>query len=350
MKVRSLILVLAVAPLFMANKGCDKQEAQVQGRTLKKRVELGKINSAAFDLPGGGHFDFQFVANAQMYEVIQETGHFTMPYLEPTPTLRQSKLKSYSKLDSSLLKKWMNKVSTPQIPEDVACLISMPQAYIGGSIKSFEMVGGGGLTIGFGPGGAFDVSRVPSASVLLSFAQLDVGLVAYSPVRKTVLATGSATAKQTKVDLNLTIDFGQFTLGPKFFFQSPLSKVTKKALTKAVEELSASLSAEPWKGRIHYNHDGLVLIEGGEDVGLMVGDTLDIYNENHFWEGEPCKSRYKGSTRSKTPVATIKVVSVGEALSEAEAISQTDWNPQPGDLLLVNTLVQIQSQLAATKP
>lgn len=352
---RALLLV-SLAFLSMANKSCKKEDEKPPEpeakRLLKHRVELSQISSPAIELPGGGFFDFQFVASSQLYDVLMEDGHFTFPYtFSPAPrTQAQFRQQNFSQRDVQLFSLLMGVAPSasekilPSPDEDVACLVNMPHAYIAGSIRAFEMLSKSGFYLGFGLNGGHDASVFPSVSIMVQKAQLDLGVVSYSSIRRRTLAVGSATSKQTQVDINLSINFGNFKLGPKYFFQSPLAGVTKNALKMAVNQLSDSMKKEQWYTRVRSNVDARILLEGGLDVGLMEGDELEIFGEEHEWEGRPCKSRYLGSVQTEEPIALVRITKVSDAFSLAEPIKLTDWNPQTGDRVFVKTLVPLPKE------
>jgi hypothetical protein len=338
------LFFVALAGSLMGNQGCEqKPEAlPLSGRQLKKRADLGQITASTMNLPGGGKFDFRFVANAQIYDVLVKSGQFAMTYEQPTAEAQLPV--SINGRDAQKLKSWrlMPKVNSyAQYSDEASCMINIPQVRIGGTIRSFEAVGGGGVSIGFNPAGSFDVSMIPSASVMIEKAQLDLGLVAYSPLTKGLFSSIDVTSKQTKVDLNLSINFGNFSLGPKFYFQSPLSKVTKSGLEKAVKVIADDLQQVPWNTRVLADHDTHIAIMGGSNVGLREGDQLAIYNETHYWEGEPCKSKYLGgASNSKEPVAIIEVTELGEDIAQTRVLMQTDRNPKEGAKVVVHKLVE----------
>jgi len=67
---RSLVklsLLFGIAVTSMGNEKC--QESPVKSRELKRRVQVGVVRAPQIQLPQGGQFDFQYVANAQMYHI-----------------------------------------------------------------------------------------------------------------------------------------------------------------------------------------------------------------------------------------------------------------------------------------
>jgi len=67
MKSLGKIAVLIVgAAMTMGNQKCQQKAAAPPPRILKKIVDMGAIRSSPVVFPGGGSFDFRFVANQQI--------------------------------------------------------------------------------------------------------------------------------------------------------------------------------------------------------------------------------------------------------------------------------------------
>ena len=70
---KSLVLV-PLALMLMANQQCQQPSG---ARELRRRVQMGQIDAPKMPLPDGGSFDFKYVANAQMYDVLRKTQSFS---------------------------------------------------------------------------------------------------------------------------------------------------------------------------------------------------------------------------------------------------------------------------------
>lgn len=326
-KAIKVIVLVGSAGVMMGNQKCE-QQPQAKARTLKKIVEMGAMKSSPFLVPGGGSFDFQFVANQQLYGVIAESGDFTVrnaPTISGDPTNPEVENPiSLTPGDEKLLAKSMSEAKQSDFRAEFSrtawCMVNLPQAKLGGSVNAFEMIGGGGITVGFSPngnsglgvGGDFDVE----------YAQLDVSMHALPPLGKSRLADVNINAKQTKTKVSFKINFGAFGVGPKYYYQTPLASVTKTALKTGVTSLATAMSKDKWYTRVFMDHDTHVTIVGGRDVNLEVGDRLRIYNEEYAWAGEPCNSQYLGSVGlgEDSYYATVEVVSVGDELSRVKVV------------------------------
>lgn len=341
------LLIFPLVLLMMGNQ--NSCQAPAGGRKLKKIVELEKISSQPVNLGSSGSFDFEFVANQQIITVLESSGDFSFRLLPPVqPASRTSsmgadglskisvdqKVMNMPETDNLLMKQWLAKSS--QKPAEFAteskeawCMVNNPQAKLRGSVNSFEMLGGGGLSIGFSPVGVHAVS-LGLVDVKLEFLQLDLSLHALSPLTQQILASSNVTSKQTKTRLGFGLNLGMLTLGPSFFFQTPLAKVTKAALAKAVTGLKAELDAKEWFTRVLVNKDEELVIVGGTNVNLKPGDQLAFYNEIYYWVGEPCNSKLQYDGIARAPVALGVVDTVGGELAFVKVTHQEEEKVQIG--------------------
>lgn len=323
--------------MTMGNQKCEQKPAGAGERTLKKIVELGAIRSSPVLFPGGGGFDFQFVANQQIYGVLLDSKEFTLKYNPPIAVPPQEARSgdegffNLTKADGQMMKAFAQAAGKDnynvQYAKTAWCMVNTPQAKISGSVNSFELIGGGGATLGFTPAGAFPTSGLSSAGFNVEFAQLDLSMVATRPLTSKAIAAANVNSKQTKTKVNFGLNFGAFTLGPSAYYQTPLAQVTKNALVKSVASLSNQLKSEDWYTRVLANHDTHLVIVGGSDVQLEPGDQLLVYNEDYYWEGEPCDSRYLGGgAQAGSAVAKIEIDWVGDEISRGRIIEQNDEN------------------------
>ncbi|MFZ4405182.1 MAG: hypothetical protein ACOYOK_13865 [Pseudobdellovibrionaceae bacterium] len=345
-KVKSvgLVIIGICSLLNMGNKGCSKKPEAPPPRQLKKIIELGQIVSPMIQLPNGGAFDFQFVANQQIYGVLAASDMFAVREappiaVNPSAMMPGESLFNFNKMDMDLLSKSAADAGQYNLQaafsQTAWCMVNLPQARIGGSINAFELIGGGGITVGFGVAGAHDITNVPEAGFYVDFAQLDLSLRAYPPLGKSLLGAVNVTSQQTKTKVAAKFNLGAFSVGPEFYYQTPLAAVTKKGLSTGITQLAAlkTMAADEWYSRVLMDHDKFVSIIGGRDVNLEVGDELLIYNEEYAWSGEPCNSEYIGGvgTGDATLYGKGIVVSVGDQLSRVEIteISSTSGQMRP---------------------
>ncbi len=330
-------ILVAGAAMTMGNQKCEQQPQAAPVRSLKKIVDLGSIASSSVMFPGGSAFDFRFVANQQIYGVLMESKEFALKYNPPIAIPPQEATRgdegffNLTKADGQMMKAFAQAAGKDnynvQYAKTAWCMVNIPQAKIAGSVNSFELIGGGGITLGFTPNGAYPTNGLASAGFNVEWAQLDLSMVALRPLTSKVIAAANVTSKQTKTKVNFGLNFGAFSIGPSAYYQTPLAQVTKNALVKSVTSLNDQLKSEEWYTRVLANHDTHLIVVGGADVKLEPGDQLLVYNEDYYWEGEPCDSRYLGGgAQASSAVAKIEIDWVGDEISRGRVIEQNDEN------------------------
>lgn len=355
---------------FMGNQGCEQKPAET-GRFLKKRVALSSMKGPTMTLPDGGKMDFEYLANSQLYSVALEHPKISLPFGQMSMALNdQQEAMSFNRQDYNLLSTWSDNsklnlwATSPVIPE---CVKRVPQFEVGGKVESFEIVGGGGLFFGAGPN--FDAQTKAGltpqlgASINVQFAQMATNMQASDGFNHAPFASANTTATQTKVDLNLSIDFGMFRFGPKFFFQSPLAKVSRNALTQNIDMLvqnfdaiSRSTGKPLWETTVRTDEDTHVIIYAGRLQGLKVGDEFKIYNMDHYWADpkKPCQSRHDGAIpRTDEPVAIVRIdneSALGDEISRALVIQESGDQREAGARVEILKLMPDAPATPAQKP
>lgn len=349
-------VLMGTAGLMMGNQSCQQQP---QGRQLKRIVEMKKVISPAISLPNGESFDFEYVANQQIYAVLQKSDQFALRYHPPVvevpaPFGGETKMLKASPRDTVMMKALSANsglMEKATYSKEAECMINLPSANIGGSVNAFEMMGGAGVKIGFDPTGSHKLGPLTGAGLNIQWAQLDLSLMATNPLTQTLLAGSNVNAKQTKTSLNFSLLFGGLSVGPSAYYSTPLAKVTQNALIKGVTGLHQQLQAkEEWYSRVLVNHDTHLAVLGGTNVSMKVGDQFNVFNEEYYWEGEPCAkgSKYYGGG-ARTPVAVIEIDWVGDEVSRGRVIKQTDENPVLGAKIKLLQFASEQTDTAAAQ-
>lgn len=352
-----MLLLASLAPLLMGNEGCEQQTSKTSSeRRLRHQVELYKLQAPRISFPGAENFDFEFVLNAQIYDVINADDRFVVAFNSGDPLTSSA----VSQADRVVLMppvgysaSSLHAMAAADANDPSQCMARVPPMMIGGQVRSFEVVSGGGLWFGFTPQGRGNGSLSGSTSIHVQNAQMEIGLVAFDPLTRSVLGTGVATPKHTKVDIDLAIDFGSFSLGPRYFYQSRLAGVTMKGLRESLRLLGDNLEAKAvnerrpvWETRVIRDYDSHVTVKAGQRHGLVVGDEFAVYNLDHYWEDDtqPCRSRYLGSVRNTDrPIAILRVASerdLGPEFSRLEVVKGTEDGTRrlPGAQVVIHKL------------
>ncbi len=331
-RIIKVALIVSSAGLLMGNESCGKKPAP-EPRALKKIIEVGRIASQPVILPDGNTFDFQFVVNQQIYNVLYESKAFAFRYEGPVIGLGMANDGSVmgklnlSKASSDFYERTMGKPSD-QITfpsKEAYCLFNKPQARINGSVNSFELLGGGGLGLGFNNLGPLSGGGI-NADFKFDTYQLELQLTAWSPMKNSPLASVVQKSNKTDQAGSFKLNFGLFSGGPSYYYKTPMATVTRKALDGAVNSLKEQLKAQEWFSRVldyseSDSENGMVTIIGGTNVGMKIGDQLAVYNEITYWQGEPCNSPilYDGGVLGK-PIGIVEINGVSPEISSGNLI------------------------------
>lgn len=308
------------------------------GRRLKKLVEVGFLQSQPMNLANGENFDFGFVANAQMFDLLRQSDRFVMPG-RSREMIRSGEFVSaeFKEVESTVGHSYVRPANAML---DAACLLDSPQVVISGAVQSFQLTSQTGIRFGFGPIGRIGFA-IPAARLAFSRAQLDLSLEAEDRWDRIVVGAAQGTATQTSRDIDLSINFGLFSFGPRYYFESPLATVTRTALSSAILSVAQQLDEEPWHARLVEDRDTHVIIDAGSRAGLTEGDVLEVYNETHRWKGKPCESEYDRSVPgSIRPVAVGRVVRTTPMAAIVEITEQGFQNPAVGARVTVRELAR----------
>lgn len=365
-KAAKTAMMLGWMALMLANEGCnDTTQPTAPPRELRRRVQMGAIAAPVIELPaavGRTKFDFAYVANAQMPDILSKTNSFSTANVDPNEIFNPSGLDNsekdrfnqcgedpaasetasfYSKTNVAIYG------SKTSISSSAACLISMPQAILEGSIYDFQLTSGGGIQLGlsgipFLSGLSFDIAKYTMNAELRAKAPLEKGNFYFSTTTtKSFGKNWSASAQ---------LNFGMLALGPKYYSQTPLSQMVSEVMTSAIQELKSNWTAdEPWYAMVLRSCDKYIYINGGfgNDAGLKVGDIVKIVNMKYFWDGEPCQGYLTGALVDKT-VAYAKVTQVGMNVSEAEIIENDPNYPHLPDLIQAGARVYAEKLVPNT--
>ena len=390
---KSMIPIFVIAGLSMGNEGCEEQ--QDKPRVLKMDIEIGSLKGRVVRLPNGESVDFPYVANSLFYRQVINHDHFVIG--NPVPTslmlasqggqfkaqgvtdassaeaapsglvsgrdvavlenyglLRQTRLEGQSLMQGRTSEREVveGKASASQVSKLPACLYDLPQSLLGGEVISFQMTGGGGIGIGYGPGG--DLPGSAAGRINFQSSKLELGLRTDDPLTQQAIAIGDGVARQSQVQFGLDFVPG-VPVGISFFYNTPITDVIRNAmddgLNQIVDRYKNLLSTnkdwnEVWESRVIYdpeivNNDTHIAFRGGYRAGVKIGDTFQVTNLHYAWEGAACYTRLKYKIPlTVTPIAEATVVSVGDNVSVAVVKYLTEQKIQPGAQVKVLKLVE----------
>ena len=364
--------LMLVAGSLMGATSC--QEPVAATRELRRRVQMGRVLAPKITLPQGGNFDFQYVANAQMYDILTKTQSFSTATIDPGKTFDTSGLSQDEAAQ-------FNQCSDPDdvaaanlqvqgkimeksvISQKAACMIDMPQGIVAGHILDFTLKNSGGLSlklanVPFLPGASFTFKSYELALEMHVMHPLEAGGIAAGD--RKIIATTSTQAFAHDFGVNLQLNFSGFELGPSYYYNSPLRKVLDQGLTDAVKDLKTQWNKqEGWYAMVLRNCDKYIYINAGNasDAGLVKGDIVKIQNVDYRWSGDACDSQLMGSADYLGgPVAYARIESVGDNMSAAVIIEKDPAYPysteqviKPGARVYMEKLYVAPKATAAAK-
>lgn len=387
-----IVPMFAIAGLSMGNQKCE--ETPVAARNLKMNVEIGTLKGRQVRMPSGEVVDFPYVANSLFYRQVINHDHFVLTNEPPTALgLAASKgvfkthstkasasaeaapsglvsAKDISVLDKyNLLRKtraqaaeiMSGRLTTKEAVEGKsealavevlpACLYEMPQATIGGEIISFEATYGVGVGIGYNNGG--DLGANVGGHVDFSSSKLELGLRADDPLLQQVIAIGDGVSRQSNVKFG--IDVLSSLLGLDFFYKTPITDVIRNGMNDGLNQIVTAIQNQKapgktwndaWEARVLYdpeltNGDTHIAFNAGSRSAIQIGDEFTISNMHYKWEGAACYTRLKYSIPSRpTPIASIKVVSVGDNVAVGKVTYLIEETIKPGAQVKLSKLNQ----------
>lgn len=353
----------------MGNKSCE--ESGAAKRELKRRVQMGSIKAPPIGLPQGGQFDFQYVANAQLYHILQKTQAFSTATIDPGKVydpsgLNQEEASVFHQCEDEEESYVMNSLGVWQkstFSQVAACMIDMPQGVISGNLLDFTLVNQAGIGLKLNQmstlsGLNFEFQKYELSMTMKVMHPLQRGGIAVGD--KKIIATTAQEKNSKDYGIGLNLNLGGFELGPSYYYRSPLRKVVDDAVTASIEDLKNQWTkAEPWYAMVLRSCDKYVYINAGNstDAGLKVGDLLKIQNVNYRWAGGSCQSDLLGAVDYVGgPVGYARVVSVGDNISAAIILDRDPAYPysrdqviRPGARVYVEKLIEDIKPLPAKK-
>lgn len=361
------LTLLTLAGFMMGNQGCPKEQP-VAERQLRRRVQMGSISSyvQTMKLPadaGGGSFNFEYAANAQLQRVLRDTKTFSTvgSFYDPSTVSKNDRIE-FDQCSAS------SPAQAFEFSDEAMCMANLPQAKINAFISNFQFIGGAQADIGFDKLGSL-------TGLMFNFkkARLDMEFEANDPLiqgqQGGVGLTKAAVHGQSyfnDVGGKVSLDFGMIKLGLGGYLASDMAKVVEKAMASGLVDLrkdwdsndsSMGLSGG-WYAMVMKNCDSGIMINAGNgaDAGLVKGDIVAIYDMGYQWAGAICNSQLIGAVPSTDePIAYAVVTSLGDTISRAKIIEgdanypRSNIKVKPGARVYMKKWVPVAAAPAVVK-
>lgn len=143
-----------------------------------------------------------------------------------------------------------------------------------------------------------------------------------------ILHAADASGKAGRFGFGGAARYKEVTFGGEAFFKTPLGKATRRAVSRAADEIVYALPDRSWDGRIASGGPDRVVINGGRNVRLKEGERFLVRNH-----GRRVTDPITGNVLEELPgvvVGEIEVTEVGSVSSRAIVL---DGAPERGQHL-----------------
>ncbi|MDH3495560.1 MAG: hypothetical protein OER21_02240 [Gemmatimonadota bacterium] len=117
---------------------------------------------------------------------------------------------------------------------------------------------------------------------------------------------------------NFDLGTAVFDYNAADFEKTPLGAATREAVSDAVAQIVKELGDTPWQGRVVTVRSGQVYVNAGEDMGLRVGDVLEVFRPGEKLV-DPETGLSLGAT--ETRLGKMRIASVQEKFLIAEPLA-----------------------------
>lgn len=326
-KATKFLGVLMLGLSLMGNEGCEEKPVVEEKRLLKWYADAGAVRSPSVLFGDAGQFDFGYVASEQLYGVLFNSKGFTSSYngpgiaMSPKGPVLSGAEKMYQKMFGA-----SDVGSDLYYSGEARCLINLPDVKVEGSVLSYEMSSGNNINLGFnqqtgavhsgfGLGAKFNV-KVRELSIQMRGLDIAKDLTNGQPK---LIAAPLVRENSKETDGQIDVSFSQIGLGYGWYKNTPISKVTERALITAVDQIKNEMNKVKWTTKIldlkpFGNEENPIgdlgyVIKGGADVNLKLGDQVEFFQDVTMWKGKPCESEFNGYNRiNPNPIAVGKVI------------------------------------------
>lgn len=128
-----------------------------------------------------------------------------------------------------------------------------------------------------------------------------------------ILAADNVVGEEDKSGLK--IDTKEFDFDNRAQFDKTLvGKATRKAIEQIIAKIDAQMGSTPWSGKIIKVSGPTIYINGGADIGLLVGNVLEVYQPGEDLI-DPDTGLNLGSEETK--IGEVQIIDVQDKFSKA---------------------------------
>jgi curli biogenesis system outer membrane secretion channel CsgG len=128
-----------------------------------------------------------------------------------------------------------------------------------------------------------------------------------------ILAADNVVGEENKSGLK--IDTKEFDFDNRAQFDKTLvGKATRKAIEQIIAKIDAQMGSTPWSGKIIKVSGPTIYINGGADIGLLIGNVLEVYQPGEDLI-DPDTGLNLGSEETK--IGEVQIIDVQDKFSKA---------------------------------
>lgn len=350
---------------FMA-MGVESCEGTSKERYLRLSADVGPVKAQIIKLPDGRIIDYPYIANALFYYALMRDPHFIIdrPIQVGYPTVTSTvggiqKSRLLADSDEVLLARYgfIKKAGAgraslfSKATEVPICIAQSPEVRLSGNVITFELIGGGGVHVGY-PGGGGGIPGGMGGSLNLETTRLSVTLQSEDPLSRRPIAIDEGHASEVKLDASF--NYMGF-IGLDFFFKTPLFGVVTSAFQESIDNLvtthmsrmSVQKWTEAWQSKVIFDPviadgDTHIAIRGGWRANIRKGDQFSVFNMHYKWIGSECESTLDYAiAHPLEPIAEITVVEAAQDVAVARVTKTSqDYQVTPGAIVKIISLAK----------
>jgi len=209
--------------------------------------------------------------------------------------------------------------------------VGAAQFVVVGAVTEFGMQDkGGGFNIGIGGSAKGNpLSSLFGTKHAEGAVAIDMRVVDTSTTQ--VVQTVKVKEPISQTSLNVSLDYKQMNMGGDQFDNTPLGEAARHAIDKAVAEIIATASREPWHALL-VDYDGKeAVINAGRNAGVKPGDHFDVERISQRLT-DPATGEVLSVRRAR--LGTLEVTGVEDKVSFAAFTSADGNQPVRGDLVM----------------
>jgi curli biogenesis system outer membrane secretion channel CsgG len=137
-----------------------------------------------------------------------------------------------------------------------------------------------------------------------------------------VIASARTSGEVSAGGLGAQVKYKDISFGGDSYFRTPLGKATEKAISRAVRELLEGIPVQSWEPRVAESGPDYVVINGGRNVKLTVGDRFAVRGPGRDITDPVTGNiieKVPGKVSGKIEVTKVNEMSAYAALLDGEA-------------------------------